>query len=156
MITADQLICHAVGDYVIQSDWMANEKTKKSIAAIVHALSYAIPFLFLRPSIAAMAVMVVTHFAIDRWRLARYVVYAKNYLSPRTSTKVHYEEIATSAGGVPHFVEKVEIQQWWFPWEKCASTGYVNERPPWLSVWLLIIADNVMHILINGLALRYL
>ncbi len=33
---------------------------------------------------------------------------------------------------------------------------YPPDRPPWLAVWLLIIADNVMHVLINGLALRYL
>ena len=25
-----------------------------------------------------------------------------------------------------------------------------------LAVWLLIIADNVMHVVINGLAIRYL
>ncbi len=48
MITADQLLCHAIGDYVIQSDWMANEKTKRSLAALAHVLTYAVPFLFLR------------------------------------------------------------------------------------------------------------
>ena len=45
MITADQLLAHAIGDYVIQSDWMATSKTKQSFAAGVHAVSYAIPFL---------------------------------------------------------------------------------------------------------------
>ena len=127
LITADQLFCHALGDYVLQSDWMANTKTKRSIACLAHVVTYALPFLFLRPSLAALAVIVGTHFVIDRWRLARFVVWAKNFLGV----------------GNP-------------PWRDCSATGYPNERPPWLSVWLLIIADNVMHVAINGAALRWL
>lgn len=127
LITADQLLCHAIGDYILQSDWMATEKTKRSIAALVHVVTYGLPFLFLRPSIAAMAVIVGTHFVIDRWRLARYVVWAKNFIGP----------------GNP-------------PWEECKGTGYPPDRPLFLAVWLLIIADNIMHVVINGLALRYL
>jgi len=129
MITADQIFAHAIGDYVIQSDWMANEKTKQSLAAGCHALSYAIPFLWLRPSIAAMVVIIGTHFVIDRWRLARFVVYTKNLVAPK---------------------------EYRFKWSDCAGTGYHKDRPAWLAVWLLIIADNVMHVGINALALRYL
>lgn len=29
--TADQLVAHAVGDYIIQSDWMAENKRKDSV-----------------------------------------------------------------------------------------------------------------------------
>ena len=123
-ITADQLLAHLVGDYIIQSDWMANEKTKKSVAAAVHAVTYALPFLFLTFSPSALIFIVVTHFIIDRWRLARFVVYAKN---------------------IP-----------WQKWSDCSATGYHKDRPIWLSVWLLIIADNTMHLICNGLALRYL
>lgn len=156
MITADQLIAHAVGDYVLQSDWMANEKTKQSFAAACHALTYSLAFLIFRPSYGAFMVILLTHFAIDRWRLARYVVYAKNFLSPRQTRRFHYDETGVSVGGVPQFVERCEVQQWWFKWADCNATGYNKQRPVWLSVWLLIIADNVLHVLINGLALRYL
>lgn len=128
MITADQLLAHAIGDYVLQSDWMATEKTKKSVAALAHVIFYGIPFLLLRPSWSAMAVIVGTHLVIDRWRLARFVVMMKNYLGNFGS--VH-----------PNFL---------------TATGYPAETPPFLSVWLLIIADNIMHVTINGLALRYL
>lgn len=128
MITADQLVAHAVGDYILQSDWMANEKTKRSLAAAVHAITYALPFLLLSPSLAALAVIVITHFAIDRWRLARYIVWAKNLIGP-----------------APHA-----------PWSDCQATGYPSARPPWLAVWLLIIADNVLHVLINAAAIRWL
>ena len=129
MITADQLVAHAVGDYLIQSDWMANEKTKRWVAAYVHALSYALPFLLLTRSPLALFVIVWTHAIIDRLRLARYVVFAKNFLGPRSS---------------------------WPRWSDCQTTGYPSERPPWLAVWLLIIADNVLHVLINAAALRWL
>lgn len=127
MITADQLVAHAIGDYVLQSDWMATEKTKRSLAALAHVLTYAIPFLFLKPSLLALFVIISTHFVIDRWRLARFVCWLKNYPYPDSK-----------------------------PWAECSATGYPNDRPAWLAVWLLIIADNVMHVVINGVALMYL
>lgn len=127
MITADQLISHGIGDYILQSDWMASQKTKKSLAAAVHALVYALPFLFLTQAPWALVVIIGTHFVIDRWRLARYVVWAKNFLGPGNS-------------------------EWW----ECTATGYPPGRPVWLTTWLLIIADNIMHILINGAAIKWL
>ncbi|RLA29302.1 MAG: DUF3307 domain-containing protein, partial [Gammaproteobacteria bacterium] len=47
MFSADQLIAHAVGDFLLQSEWMAREKTKRSLAALVHCLTYILPFLLL-------------------------------------------------------------------------------------------------------------
>jgi len=139
VITADQLLCHAVGDYVLQSDWMANTKTKRSVAALAHVATYALPFLFLRPSLAALAVIIGTHFVIDRWRLARFVCWVKNVaLCPPSA-----ENERGVAGPM-------------FAWRNCSATGYPSERPPWMAVWLLIIADNVMHVAINGAALRWL
>jgi hypothetical protein len=132
LITADQLLAHAVGDYVLQSDWMASEKTKRDFPAGVHALIYTCCFLPLlvrcaHPGEAAIIVF-ASHGLIDRFRLARFVVFAKNFLAPRSS---------------------------WPTWSDCAATGYPSARPPWLAVWLLIIADNVMHVAINGAALGW-
>ena len=36
------------------------------------------------------------------------------------------------------------------------STGYSEDTPAWLAVWLLIITDNILHIIINALAIEYL
>ena len=127
MITADQLFAHAVGDYIIQSDWMATEKTKKSLAAAVHAVTYTLPFLFLTTQVLALAVICGTHFVIDRWRLARFVCWAKNWPWPGRQ-----------------------------PWSQCTKTGYPDDRPVWLATWLLIFADNIMHVAINGMALKWL
>lgn len=126
MITADQLVAHAIGDYLLQSDWMAQEKTKRSVAALAHVATYSLPFVLLGASVPALAVIVGTHFVIDRWRLARYVVWAKNWLGPNRA------------------------------WSECVATGYPPDRPPWMAVWLLIIGDNILHVLCNGLALHYL
>lgn len=128
MITADQLVAHAVGDYILQSDWMATEKTKKNLAAAAHALTYTLPFLALSQNPIALAVVCISHFIIDRWRLARYVVWLKNLPAPWAYR---------------------------YAWRYCRDTGYHDSRPKWMTVWLLIIADNTLHVLCNGLALRY-
>lgn len=130
LISADQLLCHAVGDYLLQSDWMALNKTKRWAPAVIHAMTYAIPFLLLCPSLLALAVIAGTHAIIDRLRLARYVVWAKNWFAP-------------SSQRTP-------------PWSECSGNGYPTDRPAWLTTWLLIIADNIIHVIINGIALRYL
>jgi hypothetical protein len=119
MFSADQLIAHGVGDYLLQSNWMAQNKTKDSYAAALHAVAYAAPFLLLKPSKRALSAIVGTHFLIDRFRLARYVCWAKN-----------------GASG------------------PITATGYPESAPPWLATWLLIIADNMLHVLINGIALH--
>lgn len=142
LISSDQLLCHAVGDYLLQSDWMALNKTKRWAPAIIHAMTYAIPFLLLRPSLLALAVIVGTHAIIDRLRLARYVVWAKNWIAPW--------DVTTATG---HDVTWIPPNK---PWAECSGNGYPIDRPAWLTTWLLIIADNVIHVVINGIALRYL
>lgn len=142
MITADQLVCHGVGDYILQSDWMATTKTKKSIAALAHVVTYTLPFLMLTQSWKALLFIAGTHFVIDRWRLARYVVWAKNWLAPCWEN-FEYHEITAFKRPTP-------------PFSECRATGYSPTRPDWMVVWLLIIADNLMHVILNGVALKYL
>lgn len=120
------LICHLVGDYLLQSDWMANNKTRSSWACAVHAVTYSLPFLFITRSPVTLAIIAGSHFIIDRWRLARLVVFAKNFIAPRSE---------------------------WPRWEECSATGYHRDRPLWLATWLLIIADNTLHVIINTVAL---
>lgn len=120
------IVAHLIGDYLLQSHWMATEKTKRWWPATVHAVTYGLPFLIITQSPWALAVIVGTHVVIDRYRLARYVVWFKNQLAPKS-----YRPTVT-------------------------ATGYADDVPPWMSVWLLIIADNVIHIVINTAALVWL
>ena len=135
MITADQLLAHAIGDYVIQSDWMATEKTKKSLACAIHVVSYTLPFLLITTQVLALAVICGTHFVIDRWRLARHFIWFKNLMfSPYHRGR---------NGGYP-------------PWKDCTKFGSPPDRPDWLAGWLAIFVDNILHVTINGLAIMYL
>lgn len=126
-ISADQILAHLVGDYVLQSDWMANEKRKKTVAAVIHGFTYTLPFLFLTMNSRAILFIFLTHVLIDRFGLARYVVWMKNRPYPGS-----------------------------LPWKDCTGTGYPPDRPPFLAVWLLIIADNTLHLICNGAALKWL
>jgi len=156
LISADQLFCHAVGDYVLQSHWMANSKTKKSVAALAHVVSYTVPFLFLTQSWKALLVIAGTHFVIDRWRLARYVCWVKNFLQPKFSwtRKTCTCEPTENCG--PDCGKSITTEVRNYPWSECSGTGYPKELDAWMAVWLMIIADNLMHVLCNALAIRYL
>jgi hypothetical protein len=132
MFTADQLVAHAVGDYILQSDWMADNKTKQHFAAAVHAITYTLPFLLITQSPAALALICGSHFVVDRWRLARFVVWLKNG---------------------PLWIE--DKPQWKFHLAPITATGYQDSKPPFLAIWLLIIADNIIHVICNALAIQF-
>lgn len=154
-----QLILHLIGDYVLQSQWMAENKAKSTFAAATHAIIYSLPFLILNPSWPAFAVIIGTHFLIDRFSLAKYVVWAKNhYLQPWESKDVvqrmEFDEMnfnATDERLVAHSKQVIR-----YSWSNCRATGYPSDLPPWLAVWLLIAADNTLHLAINYAALAWL
>jgi len=127
MFTADQLVAHVVGDYLLQSEWMAARKTSQSKAALVHCLFYLIPFLFITQNPYTLAVIGGSHFVLDRWHLAKYVIWLKNRPWPGSDS-----------------------------WYERSTTGFPPDTPPWLAGWLLIIVDNTLHVLINGVAIHYL
>lgn len=123
------VLAHFAGDYLIQNDWMATQKTARWWPAVVHAITYGIPFVFLVPSVWAWLVIVGTHAVIDRYRLARHVIWVKNQLAPAGHRSA---------------------------WADCRTTGYPAEMPVWLATWLMIVADNTIHLAINLLAVSYL
>ena len=105
---------------------MALNKSRRSDVALLHALLYSLPFLALTRSRPALAIIVGSHFALDRWRLTRYLVWAKNWLSPMG----------------------------YLPFRRCdPATGFPLERPAWMTFWLYVIIDNTVHVLINAWAL---
>jgi len=124
----EQLLLHMIGDYIFQSHWMATQKTSRMWPAFCHAVVYSLPFLLIGSPLAVL-VICVTHFFMDRFRLARYVIYAKNQLLGNREVML---------------------------WTDCKGTGYPSETPAWLAVWLMIIADNTIHLCVNYAALRWL
>ncbi len=118
---------------------MALEKTKKWVACLAHAITYTLPFILLTISWKVLLVVSVSHFAIDHWRLARYLCWIKNYMAPKW----------IEGECVPRLIRN-------YPWSECIATGYHKDRPIWMAVWLMIITDNTMHLICNGLALKLL
>jgi hypothetical protein len=116
---AEVLLAHLVGDYLFQNHWMAVEKVKRWWPALVHGITYTLPFILITQSIPALLIICLTHVIIDRYRLAKHFVWAKNQLAPHTFRPPH------------------------------TDTGFDPNTPPFLAVWLMIITDNILHILIN-------
>ena len=65
-----QLLLHLIGDYLLQTDWMAKNKKAKThnglYACILHCFVYSLPF-FYTANYRQVALISLTHFLIDRW-----------------------------------------------------------------------------------------
>lgn len=129
LVLAKLLIAHVIGDYVIQSSWMANEKTKSWWPAIAHGLAYTLPFIFITQSTMALLIIGGTHIILDHYRIAKYICYAKDFISPK---------------------------KYWPTYNATVNNGYSPETPVHMSSWLMIIVDNVMHFIINLIAVYIL
>lgn len=117
------LLAHLVGDYVAQSHWMAARKTSAWLPALAHGAAYTACYLVVTRSLVALLIIGGTHVVIDRYRLARHLIWIKNHLAPRS--------------GQPR------------TWHECSATGYDPEVPGWLAVNLMIVCDNTLHLVIN-------
>ncbi|WP_327092546.1 DUF3307 domain-containing protein [Nonomuraea sp. NBC_01738] len=70
------MLAHLVGDYVLQSHWMATKKVKRWWPTVVHGLACSLPFLLITRSPWALLVIGGTHVVLDRYRAAKYVIWA--------------------------------------------------------------------------------
>jgi hypothetical protein len=146
-----QLILHLVGDYLLQSEHMAERKRSSSVWAGIHAVTYALPFWLLHPSWAAWSVICGSHFLIDRFGLARYLVWAKNVVLGLWPMWL-----------LDRIERDADLDERWkndcrrLSWENCRTTGYPAELQPWQAAFLIIVADNAMHLAINWVSLEWL
>lgn len=133
-----QLILHGIGDYFLQTDWQALNKKKSGWlgfwACLKHCITYSLPFLFIG-SWQAVSVIFITHFIIDRTNLVAYALAIKN--------NIHKEK--------PQPDERWGINNY-----DISNFGFGLERPFAISIWLYIICDNLLHIICNYIALKYL
>lgn len=70
------VLCHLVGDYVMQCDFIAQTKGKNWYHLFVHCALYIVPFCIVFGLDWRIAVLFVTHFMIDplkaRWNKIAY------------------------------------------------------------------------------------
>lgn len=77
------LLAHLVGDYVLQTDHMAQRKTQAWGPAVAHAATYTAPFVLLTRNWKALAVIGGTHLLLDHYRpLPRIIALKNRVLSP--------------------------------------------------------------------------
>lgn len=130
-----QLLLHLLGDYVLQTDEMATGKTKSKRLAALHCLFYTCPFIvFLNISFTAAIFIFSTHFFIDHYRLARYVIILKN----RFYTNRSHENLLK-------YTDK-----------NLDTHGFPNGTPKYVGFMVMIVVDNSMHIACNAFAIAYL
>ena len=130
-------LIHLFSDYWLQNDWMALNKKKHFWIALVHAIVYTIPFLLLTKSILALSVICITHAIIDHTDIVCRFNQIKNW---------DFEKHTLQTGTIQPFGLTTFIDFF---------DGY-SDRPPFIRVWLIIIQDNILHLIINYCALRWL
>lgn len=117
-----QILLHLLGDFFLQNDWMATNKATYSregwIACIIHCLLYAIPFGICYGNAYIFLLVLITHFLVDKFTLARFVTKFINWRWERDWGGTNYSH----------------------------DLGFDHERPPYITVWIHIIRDNTIHI----------
>lgn len=75
------MMCHFMGDYVLQSDFIANTKGKNWYHLVVHCALYTLPFIICFGLDWRCAVIFLTHIPIDALK-ARYhkITYTQDQL----------------------------------------------------------------------------
>lgn len=72
------VLCHLVGDYVLQIDYIAKTKGSNIYHLIVHCLLYCLPLYICFGLVWQLIVVLVTHFIIDilkaKYKKINYVV----------------------------------------------------------------------------------
>lgn len=138
----EQFLIHCFSDYWLQNDWMATNKKKKFSVALLHAFIYTIPFLLLTRSILALFVIFITHGIIDGTNIVNVLNQIKNW-NFKECTIGCFKPMNSNTG--------VLIKS-----STNFKDGYGADRPIFIRVWLLILQDNILHLIINYLSLRYL
>ena len=138
----EQLILHGIGDFFLQSDWMALNKKKPGfvgwLAVSLHSLLYTLPFLLVTQSLIALWIIYITHLIIDRTNIIANFIWARNWVG-LPWIKVNDKKIINR------------------PWaENKTNFGFDTSRPVLISFWLYVICDNMSHLIINYLCIKYL
>lgn len=134
-----QFLCHMFSDYWLQNDWMATNKKKHWFPAIIHGIVYTIPFILLTRSILALSIICISHVIIDHTNIINWLNQLKNF-NFKPFAMGYFKPIGSG------ILQKSSI---------VLKDGY-GDRPLFIRVWLLIIQDNILHLIINYLCLRYL
>jgi hypothetical protein len=123
----NQILAHVFGDYILQNDWMAVNKSSNTKVCVVHSILYTLPFLFLTTNIYALFIICVSHFIIDRYSITKYINILKDKMYPKKYRNTEY----------------------------CKYTGLGANRIEGVKWFVYIVVDNALHIAINSVVLNW-
>ena len=151
----EQLLCHVFGDYFLQSDYLALNKSKNSWVCLAHVILYTSCFLILTVSWKSLLVIGVTHFLLDRFHTPlRRFIWLRNHLNPNWEY-AEYEKCSMT--GYYDTIEKdINPSNRVTLTRKIEVTNGHSPRLNYVTIWLYIVHDNFLHLLTNYLAIRYL
>ena len=84
----EQIFCHLIGDFFLQTDYQALNKKEKISIAFRHAFVYTLPFIFLTRNILALLIIFISHGLIDHSTFLKDYNNFKNH----TNTETGYGE----------------------------------------------------------------
>ena len=139
MTLETSLICgfilHLVGDYLLQNDWMAQNKASNSAICWLHCWLYSTPFHFIMPYDSAHNITLAGFEQINIWS-PWLVIFYSHFFIDRFRLAVYW----------------INLVNW--NWDS-TNFGYDNDKPPFMSIWLMIIIDNTFHVLFNSLCIYW-
>jgi hypothetical protein len=154
------LLCHFVPDFWLQTDWMAMNKSKKSWNCFVHVLIYTFCFLVLTTSWKALLFIGVTHFILDRWHvILRRMIWWKNHFPTFKYPPFKYCNTTGYYDDSPHntyYLIQNPKNAFDNEWNKSMIEKYGQPRLFFITMWLYIIQDNLLHLVCNLIALTLL
>ena len=121
------LAAHFVGDFLLQSNWMALNKSKKFEALAIHCMIYSSCFVFWGPKF--FFITLLTHFLTD-------------YLTSRWTSKLWFIEVLP--------LRPEHATSYW-TYTHVAKVG--NSKRHWFFV--VIGLDQLIHFATLALTLRY-
>ena len=139
--------CHLVPDFWLQSDWMALNKSKKTLNCLVHCLIYTACFLLLTTSWKALLFIGITHFILDRWPIIiKRMIWWKNHFPTMEYPQFSYCDTTGYYDDSPYNTKKpsTTITKW---------GRFGAPRHFFITMWLYIISDNTLHLIFNYIAL---
>jgi hypothetical protein len=130
-----QLLLHLFGDFIVQNDYVALNKKKNTLKGWIyctfHCVTYSLPFLLIA-SWKAVIMIGLTHFIIDKTNIVAYFLAWRNNVHNPSELKSKYGNYDIS------------------------NFGFQLQRPFAITIWLLILTDNTIHLILNYLFIKYL
>lgn len=76
------IVCHVVGDYLFQTEYMAREKSKDWYVLFVHCVCYCVPFIYIFGLDFRIIILFLTHMMVDalKARYGKFGIYADQIL----------------------------------------------------------------------------